>query len=235
MTDTPILDASVASAPKSYVVAGAQEIILKGVTASFNGTGAAGSYVPAVQIIDPAGNVIGTYTLGSTLAAGASADVSWFPGVGLGGSSSAGGITLLDYVEITAAVTVTGGVGAQTVILTGNPLVLDGSTRIRVEVGTPQFDLTQPGNLLVDVWEDSTDLGRIMDLDIAIGATLSDLGIGGSVSRFYTPAAGTHTYTVRGWTTTGAPFPFFQGGPGLVTAGNPNYMPGWMAVWAVST
>lgn len=81
MTDTPILDKSVHAAPKQYVVAGAQEIILKGVTASFDGTGAGGSFVPSIQIIDPGGNVIGTYTLGQTLTAGASADVSWFPGV----------------------------------------------------------------------------------------------------------------------------------------------------------
>lgn len=89
MTDTPILDPAVAAAPKQYKVAGAQEIVLKGVTASFDGTGAAGSYVPAVQIIDPGGTVIGTYTLNETLAAGASADVSWFPGIGVGSNTAA--------------------------------------------------------------------------------------------------------------------------------------------------
>jgi hypothetical protein len=55
--------------------------VLKGVSASFDGTAAASSYVPAVQVIDPSGFTVGTYVLGQTLAAGASADVAWFPGV----------------------------------------------------------------------------------------------------------------------------------------------------------
>jgi hypothetical protein len=81
MADISILDTSVRAAPKGYVIHGAQEIVLKGVSASFDGTGAAGSYVPAVQVIDPSGFTVGTYVLGQTLAAGASADVAWFPGV----------------------------------------------------------------------------------------------------------------------------------------------------------
>lgn len=98
MTDTPILYPSVHATPSSYVVAGSQEIILKGVTASFDGSSAAGSYVPAFQVIDPGGNVIGTYTLNETLAAGASADVSWFPGIGNAAPSTSAGnyVTLFD-------------------------------------------------------------------------------------------------------------------------------------------
>lgn len=88
MADISILDSAAHAAPKGYTVAGSQEIVLKGVTASFDGTGAAGSWVPAFQVVDPSGHVAGTYTAGSTLAAGASADVSWFPGVGSGGSAT---------------------------------------------------------------------------------------------------------------------------------------------------
>jgi hypothetical protein len=90
VADASILDPSTHAAPKAYKIIGSQELILKSVTASFDGTGAAGSFIPAVQIIDPSGFTVGTYTLGSTLTAGASADVSWFPSVG-GGSSSGGG------------------------------------------------------------------------------------------------------------------------------------------------
>jgi len=81
VADISILDPSVAAAPKSYTVKGAQEVVLRSVTGSFDGTSAAGSWVPALQILDPAGFVTGTFPLGSTLAAGVSADVSWFPGV----------------------------------------------------------------------------------------------------------------------------------------------------------
>jgi hypothetical protein len=80
MADISILDPAVHAAPKAYLVKGAQEIVLKGVSASFDGGGAAGSFVPAVQVVDPSGFIVGTYICGTTLAAGASADVAWFPG-----------------------------------------------------------------------------------------------------------------------------------------------------------
>lgn len=79
MPDISILDPAVHAAPKGYTVKGAQEIILRCVSGSFDGTSAAGSFVPAVQVVDPSGFIVGTYVLGSTLVAGASADVSWFP------------------------------------------------------------------------------------------------------------------------------------------------------------
>jgi hypothetical protein len=91
MPDISILDPTVHAAPKGYTIKGSQEIVIKAVTGSFDGTGAAGNYVPAVQVLDPSGFVVGTYTLGTTLTAGASADVSWFPGLGRGSGSGSGG------------------------------------------------------------------------------------------------------------------------------------------------
>lgn len=92
MADVSILDKSVAAAPKAYTIAGALEIVLKSVTASFDGTSSATAYVPAVQIVDPSGFIVGTYTLGQSLPAGAAADVSWFPGIGGAASTNAGGV-----------------------------------------------------------------------------------------------------------------------------------------------
>jgi hypothetical protein len=83
VADISILDPSAHAAPKAYKIAGAQEIVLKGVSATYDGTGAAGSFVPAVQVVDPSGFIVGTYVLGQTLAAGASADIAWFPSGGL--------------------------------------------------------------------------------------------------------------------------------------------------------
>lgn len=230
MTDTPILDASVASAPKSYVVAGAQEIILKGVTASFNGSGAAGSYVPAVQIIDPGGNVVGTYTLGSTLAAGASADVSWFPGVTNSASLNPVVSNQLDYVEITASVTIlpANTSANQKVIITGNPIVFDGLTRVRIEAYSPVFDVEGSNNLLVDLWDNATDTGRFSQLDLDPNPV--DLGVPYYSVLYYTPTAGTHTFSLRGWTTGGGGSASFGAGAGGTTAGNPNYRPAWLRV-----
>lgn len=98
MPDISILQPAVAAVPTGFTIAGAQEIVLKGVTASFDGTGAAGAFVPAVQVVNPAGVIVGTYTLGQTLAAGALADVSWFPGVSSGGSGVSTGFLQVPVV-----------------------------------------------------------------------------------------------------------------------------------------
>ena len=90
MPDQSILDTSVHTAPKGYQVTGAQQILIKSVTASFDGTGAGGSWVPALQILDPSGFVTGTYVCGTTKAAGESADVSWFPWGGVSQAASGG-------------------------------------------------------------------------------------------------------------------------------------------------
>lgn len=67
------------SAPLSYEIAGAQEIILRAARATFDGTAAAASFLPAFRITDGAGQEIGTYPVDTAVSAGASADVSFAP------------------------------------------------------------------------------------------------------------------------------------------------------------
>lgn len=94
MADASILDPSVAAAPKQYAISGTQELLLKSIAATFDGSAAAVPWVPAIQIIDGAGDVTATYPMDSSLAAGASADVSFFPSLKRGsGGSGGGGIT----------------------------------------------------------------------------------------------------------------------------------------------
>jgi hypothetical protein len=92
MADVALLAPAVTTAPEGYQVPGAQEIIVKAITASYDGTGAGGSFVPTLQIVAPNGTVVANCPLGSTLAAGASADISWFPdgGLSVGQSASVG-------------------------------------------------------------------------------------------------------------------------------------------------
>lgn len=105
MADVSILDTSSAAVPKAYEVAGAQEIILKGVTASFDGSGAGGSWIPALQVVDPSGFIVGTYTCSTTVAAGSSVDVSWFPRGGVAVSAAAGrGVSHGDVASLTLTV-----------------------------------------------------------------------------------------------------------------------------------
>lgn len=79
MADAQILATQVSAAPLVYTIPGGQEIILKALFASFDGTGAAGAFLPCVRILSDAGKVVGEYVTDSTVAAGSSADVSFAP------------------------------------------------------------------------------------------------------------------------------------------------------------
>jgi hypothetical protein len=90
MADVALLASTVQDAGGGYTVPGAQEIILKCCTASYDGAGAGGNFLPALQIIAPNGAVMGTFPTSTTVTAGNSADVSWFPRLGSGGGGGAG-------------------------------------------------------------------------------------------------------------------------------------------------
>lgn len=75
------------SAPAGWTLPSNLQLLLKNVYASFDGTGAAGSYQPCIDIISDSGHTVGSYTA-STVAAGGSADVTWFPRVGSGSAGS---------------------------------------------------------------------------------------------------------------------------------------------------
>jgi hypothetical protein len=62
-------------------VPGNGQIRPKTIFATFDGTGAAGDFLPALKIISDAGFVVGIYPADTAVVAGASADVSWFPRV----------------------------------------------------------------------------------------------------------------------------------------------------------
>ena len=97
MADVAVVAAEVANAPQAYTLPGAQEILLKAVGCTINGANASGTFLPALQMLDPAGHVMWTAVNRSEpVAAGGSALVSWFPGGGVdqaGSSASSGTIS----------------------------------------------------------------------------------------------------------------------------------------------
>lgn len=84
--DAPLLVAGTSGTPVDYVVPGSQEIEPLSVHAVFDGSGAAGAFLPAVEIIGPGGVVASVSAMDDAVAAGASVDATWFPGV-KGGAS----------------------------------------------------------------------------------------------------------------------------------------------------
>jgi hypothetical protein len=67
------------TAPLDYLIAPGQEIVLKAAFATFDGSGAGGAFLPTLRVVAPSGQVVGEYVTDSTVAAGASAEVSFFP------------------------------------------------------------------------------------------------------------------------------------------------------------
>ena len=126
MPDLPIVIPDTAAAPKDYTLSGTQELALKTVRALIDGSGAASAFLPTLQLLDPNGHVMWEGATSDTVAAGGSADVSWFPGLG-GGLGS--GTTNAEWVTVSRTTSQTMLAGANdTVIWTAATLQSSDST-----------------------------------------------------------------------------------------------------------
>lgn len=102
------------TAPLDYVVPGSSVIVPVSAYADFDGTGASGAFVPCLVLKDQSGNVIAISQASTTVAAGASASMSWFPGVKAGAAAAAasGGVPWAQTNQGGAAQTINSGAGA---------------------------------------------------------------------------------------------------------------------------
>lgn len=109
-----------------------------------------------------------------------------------------------DYVENTAGSTaVTATTDATAVAyITGNSVSYDGSTSVKIEVWIFNANVTTAQAVLLNLYDGSTDLGRIGNLSCpAVTANSVANTIYGV--RFLTPTNTTHTYSIRAWKTGG--------------------------------
>ena len=103
--DQQILVTGQAPTPASWVVPGTGQVTPRSIFAHYDGTGAASAFLPALKIISDGGVTVGIYPIGGgdLIAAGGSADVSWFPGVGGGsGSVTSGAWTQVFHYDVPA-------------------------------------------------------------------------------------------------------------------------------------
>lgn len=105
-----------------------------------------------------------------------------------------------DYVQITSNATSTATTDATaTATITGSSVTYDGSTTIMIEGIAPAWYLSAGGSPTMNLYDGSTDLGRI--------AYMTSFGAGyGSVfiaRRKITPSAGAHVYSLRLWVPSG--------------------------------
>lgn len=79
MPDVSLADRTVVTAPKDYTISGSQALMLKAVHAEVDGSGAAAEYLPVLELVSPAGDVMWqAFDVFHPVAAGGSATVSWF-------------------------------------------------------------------------------------------------------------------------------------------------------------
>lgn len=102
MADIAIRQSAVIPAPDDYTIPGAQELLPKSCAATLDGSAAVSSFFPCLQIVDPGGNVMVSAQSPISVAAGGSATVSWFPGLGNSGS---GGVSTFIGARIRASST----------------------------------------------------------------------------------------------------------------------------------
>lgn len=108
----------------------------------------------------------------------------------------------LSYVERTSNLTVTATVEASAeTFIAGTEIIVDGATELCIEIYCAYGEITASQALVVSLWEDSTDKGRIAN--ITPNAGTGNQGSPILVRRFLTPSSGKHTYTAKAWKTGG--------------------------------
>ena len=146
MPDEALVNRNSITAPKDYDVPGAQEFILRAVSAALDGSASTGSWQPALQLISPAGDVMWTAVL-PTVAAAGSANVSWFPGGDVEPAAAGTGSGVI--VESFFLTTTSTGVTSSTVLQTGRQYVVTvqgtySLWNLALNVGSPNADAMFP-------------------------------------------------------------------------------------------
>src|SRR5690242_16897012 len=143
MPDEVIRAPAIQSTPAGYKVPGAQEIIVKSVRALVDGSGAASAFLPTLQLVAPDGSVVWESATDTTVAAGGSADVSWFPGVksATGGTGPSGSGLAWMYQAAFMSVPYNAGLTSATGFTTQNFFTSTGDTSIfdMVDNGAGKF------------------------------------------------------------------------------------------------
>lgn len=104
--DVQLTAFQVEPAPLDYLVPQSALVRLKSVRAEFRDNGAAGDWLPAVEIVSDSGHVIVTASdQGAKVTAGGDSDASFFPGAAKGAAASTASVLEVAYYEWNGAST----------------------------------------------------------------------------------------------------------------------------------
>lgn len=188
MADVSIVSSAVANTPQDYTLPGAQEILLVAVGCTVNGTNAAGTFLPALQMLDPAGHVMWTAVNASVpVAAGGTALVSWFPGGGVGRGTGTSGAGTINEITSTGSTIAVGNPSGPTTNVdlpaTGvTPATYGDSTHVSQVVVNAEGVVTSAAN--VAIAGVAPGMAQIFDSTLAVAAASIDTGAGGVTAGY---------------------------------------------------
>lgn len=102
MTDTQILPLGSENAPADWTLPKGATVTPKSIFAHFNGTAAAGSFIPTLTIFSDSGDTVANIKQDETITAGSAVDATWAPFLKGGGGTS---VVSLDASSMEAATT----------------------------------------------------------------------------------------------------------------------------------
>lgn len=218
------------AAPLAYTLTETGTVDLQSAFAHFDGTAASGDWRPALTIRAQNGTILSRTFPTDTLATGDTADVTYAPFLRTTASATDPPGTELDYVEATSTLVVTGTTpGTSDLFILGNPVAYDGATRVLVEVWCPYLDVARAAAqkaVVLSLFEGATELGWVVNLESPTSVGAGKLSETVSGQRYMTPAAGTHTYSIRAFKNDAATVADVGARPG----GAGDYMPAFMRV-----
>jgi hypothetical protein len=130
-----------------------------------------------------------------------------------------GGPTQLAYVEFTSPVTLAGTneAGATSVVSAG-AVSFDGSTRVCIEFFAPYLLAPSGVSAFLVLYDGSSSIGQMVQLGNGV------LVVSPHAQRYLTPSNALHTYSVRGYDSSGT------GSVGAGAGGSGNLMPGFIRI-----
>lgn len=212
-TPTVLAPAGDHAAPFDIPVAADQVLTVETAFAHWDGSGASGAFLPALSFYTANGTLLSRVFPSTSVAAGASADVSYAPfpgGIGPGGSSTVIGVPgELAFVQLPADLTITATTQAGAdVVMTAPSLTFDGVTTVRIDMDAlTQVDMRthgtpaqSGGGVFIELWDNGVFYNGLIDFGV------SGIFFIGNQSRsvYLTPSAGAHIFSIRAYRVHGA-------------------------------
>lgn len=191
--------------PFGVVLGADEDIEVDSVSVTWDGAAASATFLACLSVYSQNNVLIARVFPSQQFAVGDTGEVTYAPFLGGGGLGSSVTAVSLDqvafdpvagFIEVTSTNS-----AAPTTIITGSAIVYDGLTLVRVEVYTAAIDVDQRGiantsSTVFELYEDGVAVGLFGAWNANEQQYISWACY---ATTFFTPTAGSHTYSVRAY------------------------------------